>query len=333
MKILLLGLSEAATGNATTLRRIAGHLHAAGHQTVFRAIETLEEEAMLETARKEQCDAALGIHAYGAGKFLRHLEIPTVIIFGGTDLNDVIHDDAKKTVMTEAVEHTAALVCFNEDFMNRAQALWPQVKTKLHLIPQSVSVTPSQFSKTSIVALPADAIVYLLPAGLREMKDPLFLGNAIAAWHKKDPRIHLLIAGAQRDISFAASVRETVRALPGVILVDPLPQPDLWALMSQSEVVLNTSHSECSPNSLLEAMALGVPVLARDIPGNRAIVSDGKTGMLFATPNAFIAKAMNLHSDHALRERVIAGAHTMIRTAFSPEREANAYAELFAKLS
>ena len=183
------------------------------------------------------------------------------------------------------------------------------------------------------MALPADAIVYLLPAGLREMKDPLFLGNAIAAWHKKDPRIHLLIAGAQRDISFAASVRETVRALPGVILVDPLPQPDLWALMSQSEVVLNTSHSECSPNSLLEAMALGVPVLARDIPGNRALIRDGETGMLFRTPEEYIAHAKKLLSDRALRRHIITTAQKMVETECSPEREAEAYAKLFLELS
>ena len=333
MKILLLGLGEAATGNATTLRRIAGHLHAAEHQTVFRAIETLEEEAMLETARKEQCDAALGIHAYGAGKFLRHLEIPTVIIFGGTDLNEMIFDDTKKAVITDAVEHASALVCFNEDFVHRARKLWPQWEEKLHCIPQSVEVSLSSRSQVSIPELPEEAIFYLLPAGLREVKDPLFLGDTITAWHKRDPRIHLLIVGAKRDPVYAEFVSKKAQMLPGIILMDAIPQPDLWALMRQAQVVLNTSKSESSPNSLLEAMSLGVPVLARDIPGNRAIVSDGKTGMLFATPNECIAKAMSLHSDHALRERVIAGAHTMIRTAFSPEREANAYAELFAKLS
>lgn len=36
--------------------------------------------------------------------------------------------------------------------------------------------------------------------------------------------------------------------------------------------------------TLLEAMALGVPVLARRIPGNAAVVAHGVTGLLFDTP-------------------------------------------------
>lgn len=332
MKILLLGLGEKATGNATTLRRIAGHLQRAGHEIVFQAIEGLEEKTVPMIAHEKQCNAALGVHAYGAGKLLRHLPIPTVIVFGGTDLNECIHDDTKKVVMTQAVEHASALVCFNQDFLNRASHVWPQIRHKLHLIHKSVEVSPSWFSRISMEALPTDAMFYLLPAGLREVKDPLFLGSAIAAWHERDQRIHLLIVGSKRDPAYAQTVRAKVRALPGILVMDPIPQPDLWALMHEAEAVLNTSRSESSPNSLLEAMALGVPVLARDIPGNRALVSDGKTGMLFATPETFVACAKRLHSDHALRERIIAGAQKRLETDFAPEHEARAYATLFATI-
>ena len=33
---------------------------------------------------------------------------------------------------------------------------------------------------------------------------------------------------------------------------------------------------------LVQAMALGVPVIARDIPGNTAIITDRQNGLLFA---------------------------------------------------
>ena len=41
------------------------------------------------------------------------------------------------------------------------------------------------------------------------------------------------------------------------------------------------------PNSNLsfaQAMALNVPVIARDIAGNRSIVQHGKTGLLYSSP-------------------------------------------------
>ena len=50
-----------------------------------------------------------------------------------------------------------------------------------------------------------------------------------------------------------------------------------------------TSEGMCA--ALLEAMGLGTPVLARAVPGNRAIVQHGRTGLLFATPGEAVALA------------------------------------------
>ncbi len=333
MKILLLGLGAEATGNATTLRRIAAHLQDIGHTTAFKEIEGLDEDAIAMIAREEHYDAALGVHAYGAGRFLRHLAIPTVIVFGGTDLNELVSEQSKMNVMTQAVEKAYALVCFNEDFLGRAGNLWPHLRPKLHCIPQSVEVSPSQFSKASIATIPKDAIIYLLPAGLREVKDPLFLGSIIAQWHMRDPRIHLLIVGAKRDPAYAKSMLTKAQEFPGVLLIDTLPQADLWALMCESQAVLNTSKSESSPNSLLEAMALGVPVLARDIPGNRAVIQHRKTGLLFDSPDDFLTNAMMLLEDANLRNTLIQNAKNIIDEEFAPAREASAYQALFNSMS
>lgn len=44
------------------------------------------------------------------------------------------------------------------------------------------------------------------------------------------------------------------------------------------------AHQRPSPLPALQAMALEVPVLARDIPGNAAVVRHGATGLLFSDP-------------------------------------------------
>lgn len=42
---------------------------------------------------------------------------------------------------------------------------------------------------------------------------------------------------------------------------------------------------ECSP--LWQAMDVGVPVVARDIPGNAAVVQNEVTGLLYSTPQVY----------------------------------------------
>ena len=57
--------------------------------------------------------------------------------------------------------------------------------------------------------------------------------------------------------------------------------------------MINASDHEGLSHVLAEAMATGTPVLARDIPGNRALVRDGENGRLFAgfadLPRAYAA--------------------------------------------
>ena len=44
-----------------------------------------------------------------------------------------------------------------------------------------------------------DSLLYLLPCGLRDVKDPAFLVRAFSQWHAVDRRIHLCIIGPPLD--------------------------------------------------------------------------------------------------------------------------------------
>lgn len=54
------------------------------------------------------------------------------------------------------------------------------------------------------------------------------------------------------------------------------------ALYRSADALVNPSQYEGMPNVVLEAMASGLPVLASDVPGNRAVVKAGETGVLFS---------------------------------------------------
>jgi glycosyltransferase involved in cell wall biosynthesis len=77
------------------------------------------------------------------------------------------------------------------------------------------------------------------------------------------------------------------------------------ALLSAADVVVNCSISEGGmSNSVLEALTLGRAVLASDIEGNRALIEDGVTGLLFSDATELAAQAERLLVDGELRARL-----------------------------
>jgi glycosyltransferase involved in cell wall biosynthesis len=86
---------------------------------------------------------------------------------------------------------------------------------------------------------------------------------------------------------------------------------------------------------LLEAMALGLPVIASDIPGPREIVVDGRTGLLFEPGNAkALAEALerlagdpDTRSEYGSRGRALLEAEGL-----TAERSANAHVELYREV-
>ncbi|GIX02513.1 MAG: hypothetical protein KatS3mg112_1450 [Thermogutta sp.] len=112
---------------------------------------------------------------------------------------------------------------------------------------------------------------------------------------------------------------------------------DALRIMAHLDVFWNTSQYEGQSNSLMEAMALGVPVVASDIPGNRDLVVHGETGYL--VPRGFqfragIAKyTKKILEDPELAARLGMAGRERIATHFSVERMVESYEALYHALA
>ena len=104
----------------------------------------------------------------------------------------------------------------------------------------------------------------------------------------------------------------------------------IGCLYRKAGVVLNTSRFEGGmANSVLEALSFGRAVLASDIEGNRSIIKDGVTGLLYRDAEEFQEKAHRLVTDERLRERLGEQGRQMVMEKFTPEAEAEAYLALY----
>jgi glycosyltransferase involved in cell wall biosynthesis len=78
------------------------------------------------------------------------------------------------------------------------------------------------------------------------------------------------------------------------------------ALLRAADLFLFCSRTEGLPNSLLEAMAAGLPIVATDVPGNRDLVRDGQNALVVPArrPDRIAGAMDRLFKDPALAARL-----------------------------
>jgi glycosyltransferase involved in cell wall biosynthesis len=106
---------------------------------------------------------------------------------------------------------------------------------------------------------------------------------------------------------------------------------DTRLFYSGLDVYLNTSFHEGIPISVLEAMELGLPVVAPAVGGLREIIEDGVDGYLVKgrNPKAFAEKCMLLFSDKVLRADMGNATRRKAHSEFSVEHMARRYVRLY----
>lgn len=116
--------------------------------------------------------------------------------------------------------------------------------------------------------------------------------------------------------------------LPGVI-------PDVADKIEKAAVFLLTSYSEGISNALIEAMALGLPVIATDVPsgGTQELIRHGENGWIIPTGDArALEKAMDtLLSDRKLAEELGKEAHR-IQERLAPDKVNEQWREYFERI-
>uniref|UniRef100_A0A8C2RHP0 Glycosyltransferase 1 domain-containing protein 1 n=1 Tax=Capra hircus TaxID=9925 RepID=A0A8C2RHP0_CAPHI len=321
-------------------RSSGDHLEAAGHVCILKDAFDFESPSEISSFIKaENLEAAVALHLYRGGRLLQGNGIPFGIIFGGTDLNEDVNQGDKNKVMGKVLEEARFAVAFTESMKETAQRQWPHAKDKIYVQSQGIATVPNTafnwntFLQCSEINQSADNLhVFLLICGLRQVKDPLYLVDAFSEWHQEEANVYMVIVGPEVDPVFTREVKAKVKRSPGVRLIREMAQEDLHAVMKNCFALVNSSVSEGMSAAILEAMDLEVPVLARNIPGNAAVVKHEVTGLLFSDPQEFVQLAKRLVSDPALEKKIVANGKEYVRKYHSWQEERQTYRQLVRTL-
>lgn len=104
-----------------------------------------------------------------------------------------------------------------------------------------------------------------------------------------------------------------------------LPQSALADLLRDQDVFISTARVDNQPSSVLEAMAVGIPVIATRVGGIPDLIADRVNGLLVESDDArSLGDAIvAVLEDQALAERLVAGGRETVRRHFWPEVRAD----------
>jgi glycosyltransferase involved in cell wall biosynthesis len=116
-----------------------------------------------------------------------------------------------------------------------------------------------------------------------------------------------------------------------VVFTGKLERPDVFAILSISDIFVLSSHWEGFGIVLAEAMALGKPVVSTDTDGGREVVKNGETGILvpIKNPRVLARAILNLLEQPDLMTRMGQKGKKRVRELFNCEQFIKGYEDFY----
>ena len=198
----------------------------------------------------------------------------------------------------------------------RAGGIHPR---RIALVPNGVDL--SRFHPPAAERAGANGVVTVATLGnLRPEKGIADFVEAAALVRRRAPSCRFVVWG-EGALRAELSRRAAELGLNGALdLRGATSEPE--AALRETDVFVLPSHSEASSNSLIEAMATGLPIVATRVGGNPHMVMDGANGYLVPprAPDALAERVLDLVGDAAKRRRFGAESERIARERFSPAR-------------
>jgi len=131
--------------------------------------------------------------------------------------------------------------------------------------------------------------------------------KAVAELRASIPGLRLLIAGSGPQLRALQSLVQELNLQEQVVFVGRLDPDEIVVFYQSADAMLNPTTVDNMPNSVLEAMACGVPVISTDVGGVPYIVKNESTALLVPVGDEkkMAAAIRRLYGDEALQKKLI----------------------------
>jgi glycosyltransferase involved in cell wall biosynthesis len=201
----------------------------------------------------------------------------------------------------------------------------PSELRSIRFIPGRKTIIPNGIDLTSLPALdaapPHDKLEVVLCGRITAQKNP-DLACHIAALSPPQWRWTWLGDGELQDVVTRAG---------RIIVAGWQPRAAALARLCASDIMVHTSSWEGMPIAILEGMALGLPIVATNVIGNRDLIVNGKTGFVVDSASDFLAALKTLSESKELRHRMGAAGRARVADEFDQAQLAQRWMVLYKK--
>lgn len=158
------------------------------------------------------------------------------------------------------------------------------------------------------------------------MLKPLYNQDLMVEALARVPKVKLVLSTYNEDPDYRVRLEAKARELgvaDRLIFVPPVPADEMAKSYSAADVVLSLPPSDGTPQSVMEAMACGVPVIMTDLDRFKPLFTHAVTGWFVKlTPLAVADGILTVLSDPDLQERLSCEARTLVREKADFETQA-----------
>ena len=184
------------------------------------------------------------------------------------------------------------------------QQVFGEHGVQAQVIPNIIDL---DFFRPAATEPPGDVSVKLFRLVITRNLEPIYgLETAIRAMalvREELPNIRLEIAGSGPQREALQELIASLDLAAHVVLLGRLERDEVLSLYQRSDAMLNPTTVDNMPNSVLESMACGLPVISTNVGGVPFIVRDGESALLIEPndPRAMADAVLRLARDLALR--------------------------------
>lgn len=183
-------------------------------------------------------------------------------------------------------KYTDTLILINKEDYELAKKKFKKCKDIQYVPGVGIDKNKFDFSLTrseknelrSSLGLKEDDFVMIYPAEISNRKRQIWLINSLTEFIKNNNNVHLLLPGKD---SLDNKCQEYVKKINLETKVHFLGyRKDIPKLLKISDISLSAASQEGLPVNIMEAMYVGLPVVASNCRGNRDLIEDGINGFL-----------------------------------------------------